>query len=388
MNKFYNIKKVVTKYPYHDSDDKKDLSLIELKISRFLYLFKTNFFIFLLHFNTFRSWCLTIFNPDINTKKNILFWLGCSIRISLLIISLSFIFPLMFNNLFPQFESLSKVMVFFIAALYFLRWMTSDLKQNANKISNKMINFIIYPIRFSNILMLSSWIIPMILIYGDIQFQSKENVIFLFLLVFLVNIYNELQYMWIFNGLLVLNFVFQKNWKIILMLIISLLIMVLIFSVIVLNIEKIFYNPNLGVQSPILIPGYQGWFNSFWLCFITFTTIGYGDILPVTDQAKVVIMISAIFGIAFYSLFTSIIVNGFIQYLDKLKIEEQERREAKYREAVNELNTELEKNKISKTIYNIKLKKVQDDIKNNRRINKKSIKLKSINRKNLLLKKK
>lgn len=387
MNKLNNIKKILSEYPYHDISDTKKKDLFEYKFTRFITSFKTNLFVFLLYFRTFREKCLEIFNPDLNTKKDLLFWIGVFIRSFVLALCFSLIIPLMFNNLISNFITLSKITMFLIMILYFLRWFTTDLKQSFIKVNNNKTKFLIYLIRPTNILNLISWMVPMIIVYDNVNSNSEWNIVFLLMIVYLFNIYNEIQYSSFSNGLLVLNFVFQKNWKILSMLIILLLAMVLIFSVIVLNIEQIYYNSSTDEPSPILGGGVQGWFNSFWLCFITFTTIGYGDIIPVTDQARIVIMVSAIFGIAFYSLFTSVIVNGFIQYLDKLKIEEQERREQKYREAVNELNMQLEKKQISKTIYDVILKKIQTDIKNNKKLGKKSVKLKSIKRKNLMIKK-
>lgn len=385
FNKIKSIKKLYEYYPYRDNDNNQKDSK-ELKLIKFLKSMSQNFFILSLYIKTFRCWCMQLFNPDIKTDKNVLFWIGVAIRSTLLIFCFSLIVPLMFNKLIPDFVIMAKITLFSIMILYFLRWSTADLKSSFIVVNNNFLKFLVYFIRPSNVLVLISWMIPMIIIYKSPNNFGNLSIAFLVMLIYLFNIYNEIQYSSFSNGLLVLNFVFQKNWKILSMLIILLLVMVLIFSVIVLNIERIYFDPNSGKTSQILEGGVQGWFNSFWLCFITFTTIGYGDITPVTNEARVVIMVSAIFGIAFYSLFTSVIVNGFIQYLDKLKIEEQERMEQKYREAVNELNIQLEKKEISKTIYDVILKKIHNNIKNNKKISKKSIKLKSINRKNLIIK--
>lgn len=55
------------------------------------------------------------------------------------------------------------------------------------------------------------------------------------------------------------------------------------------------------------------------MCFITITTIGYGDVYPITSVGRVLTMILAILGIGFYSFLTSIIVNSFSKYLDELR---------------------------------------------------------------------
>ncbi len=52
---------------------------------------------------------------------------------------------------------------------------------------------------------------------------------------------------------------------------------------------------------------------SFYFSIITFTTIGYGDITPVTGLGKIIACISAIFGVGLHGLFIGIISSAFIE---------------------------------------------------------------------------
>ena len=53
------------------------------------------------------------------------------------------------------------------------------------------------------------------------------------------------------------------------------------------------------------------YFNSIWLTVITLTTIGYGDISPLTPPGKVVVMILAFWGAVLLSLLVVVMVNVF-----------------------------------------------------------------------------
>ena len=60
-------------------------------------------------------------------------------------------------------------------------------------------------------------------------------------------------------------------------------------------------------------------FDAFYWSLITISTVGYGDITPVTDEGKVLTMVLIVFGIGFISFATSIIVSAFTEKLEELK---------------------------------------------------------------------
>ena len=57
-------------------------------------------------------------------------------------------------------------------------------------------------------------------------------------------------------------------------------------------------------------------FDAFYWAMVTLTTVGYGDIYPVSVTGRVVSMISSFMGIAIVALPTGIITAG---YMDALK---------------------------------------------------------------------
>ena len=60
-------------------------------------------------------------------------------------------------------------------------------------------------------------------------------------------------------------------------------------------------------------------FDALYWSFITITTVGYGDISPVTTSGKVVSFVIVIMGIVIISFATSVIVSAFSEKLDQLK---------------------------------------------------------------------
>ena len=62
-------------------------------------------------------------------------------------------------------------------------------------------------------------------------------------------------------------------------------------------------------------------FDAIYWALITISTVGYGDITPVTPEGRVLTMILIIFGIGFISFATSIIATAFAEKLEELKSE-------------------------------------------------------------------
>ncbi len=62
-------------------------------------------------------------------------------------------------------------------------------------------------------------------------------------------------------------------------------------------------------------------FDSLYWSLVTISTVGYGDISPVTHGGRIISMLIIVFGIAMISFATSVIVSAFSEKLDELKEE-------------------------------------------------------------------
>lgn len=80
-------------------------------------------------------------------------------------------------------------------------------------------------------------------------------------------------------------------------------------------------------------PNAENWphiYGAFWWAIATLTTVGYGDVFPVTPMGKIVAGIIALLGIGLVALPTGILSGSFVSRIDaekKAKREEQERLE-------------------------------------------------------------
>lgn len=60
-------------------------------------------------------------------------------------------------------------------------------------------------------------------------------------------------------------------------------------------------------------------FDAIYWAVVTLTTVGYGDIYPISDIGRIVSMLSSFMGIAIVALPTGIITAGYMNELDNDK---------------------------------------------------------------------
>lgn len=85
-------------------------------------------------------------------------------------------------------------------------------------------------------------------------------------------------------------------------------LLILISSVIMYNIEN-------AVQPDV----FQNAFSGLWWSVAAFTTVGYGDIVPITIAGQILSIFISVLGIGMVAVPTGIISAGFIEHLEKEK---------------------------------------------------------------------
>ena len=77
---------------------------------------------------------------------------------------------------------------------------------------------------------------------------------------------------------------------------------------------SIFYLLEFGINESL-----HSYLDAIYWALITISTVGYGDIAPVTELGKVVSMFGSVFGIAMISCVTSVMVSAFSERFDELR---------------------------------------------------------------------
>ena len=206
------------------------------------------------------------------------------------------VLPLMFRTqykLFWYFDIFSGA-CFLID--YILRWITFDFRSKYKK----WWAFIIYPIT-------PMAIIDMLSILPSINLLSQTfKIARVTRLMRVLRVVKVIRY---FEPLEIVLAVIRKQRKILYTVLSLAFFYILITAMIMFNAEEDI-NPETGKYL------FDNFFDAFYWAACTLTTVGYGDIYPVSDIGRVISVISSVVGIAIIALPSGIITAG---YLDELR---------------------------------------------------------------------
>ena len=85
-----------------------------------------------------------------------------------------------------------------------------------------------------------------------------------------------------------------------------------------------------SVEHDIQPDKFKNAFSGLWWAVATFTTVGYGDIYPVTAAGKVLSSIIALLGIGLVAVPTGIISAGFVEVVSDKSEEDAEKQYCPY----------------------------------------------------------
>ena len=245
---------------------------------------------------TFRNKLLYLVeSPDEENDENSSFdWYDIAMMIAIV----ASLIPLAFKHDNLLFHVIDKVTVCIFIMDYLLRWLISDLKMKRGAKS-----FFIYPLTPMAILDLLTILPSISLVSGSFK---------LFKLVRLLRTFRAFR---VFKAIrysksirTVLN-VFKKQKESLLVVCIMAVGYVLISALIIFNVEP---------------DSFGNYFDAIYWATVSLTTMGYGDIYPVTTAGRVVTMISSIMGIAIVAMPAGIITSGFMDELQKNKKDAEE----------------------------------------------------------------
>lgn len=202
------------------------------------------------------------------------------------------ILPLAFKGQYLWMSVIDTVTVSLFIIDYLLRWITADLKKDS------LSGLIVYPFTPLAIIDILS-ILPSLTMLNN---SLKLLKIFRLLRSLrMLRIFKLARYSKSINMILT---VFKKQKETLITIGGITLSYILICALVILNVE------------PDTFPSY---FDAVYWSVISLTTVGYGDIYPVTIIGKIITMLSSILGIAIVALPASIITAGMMEELNKAK---------------------------------------------------------------------
>lgn len=197
------------------------------------------------------------------------------------------IMPIAFYERKLDFKIIDMVLACIFGIDYLLRWYIADLTLGKGKKS-----FLLYPFTPLAIVDIVS-IVPLVVqVHSGIRLLNVFRIIMFFRYFKLVKLLSRSK------EVMTLIKVFKRQQRLLLDLLRIVLGYVLITSFLIYSIE-----PNT----------FGTFFNAIYWSTISLTTIGYGDITPITVAGKLIAMISALLGIALITLPASIVLAGYIE---------------------------------------------------------------------------
>lgn len=209
------------------------------------------------------------------------------------VVALISIIPLLFKGTNPFLDRIDLITVYILFADYIFRWVTHDFRRG----KASPWSFVLYPITPLAIIEMAA-ILPSLAVLGP-QFRILR----------MLRLYRALQYSK--NFIYIAN-VFKREKK-------------TLGSVLVIALAYIFisalamfcYEPDT----------FENFFHALYWATTALTTVGYGDIYPVTHVGQLISMISSLFGVAIIALPAGVVTAGFMSQLENENKQKEEDRD-------------------------------------------------------------
>lgn len=208
----------------------------------------------------------------------------------MMIVIIVSLIPLAFKTQIELFTIIDMVTVTIFIIDYIARLITADYK-----IGKGIKSFFIYPFTFMAIIDLVS-ILPSLTVV-----QSGWRILKIFRFFRTIRVFRVFKAVRYSKSITIFMNVFNKEKEALITICVIAIAYILISALIIMNVEPETFNT---------------YFDAIYWATISLTTMGYGDIYPVTVIGKIVTMISSLLGIAVIAMPAGVITAGF---MDELK---------------------------------------------------------------------
>ena len=200
------------------------------------------------------------------------------------------IIPLAFKETNIVFQWIDYITVGIFILDYILRLFTADYK-----LGKSVSSFFIYPLTPMAIIDLVS-ILPSISILNN-GFRLLK----LFRLLRTLKVLRALKFLRYSRSFEIISNVFKKQKKVLTAVATMAVAYVIVSALVIYNVEP---------------ESFSNFFDAIYWATISLTTVGYGDIYPVTTIGRIVTMVSSVFGIAIIALPSGVITAGYLEEIN------------------------------------------------------------------------
>ncbi len=212
------------------------------------------------------------------------------------------ILPLMFRKQLSIFWYFDFVSGLCFLIDYLLRWITADFSSKHNRV----VSFLIYPFTPMAIIDLLSILPTFNLLSPTFKVVRVSRLLKILRVIKIVRYYEPLE---------IIIAVIRRQSKILWTVFSLAIFYIFITALIMFNAEEDI-NPETGRYL------FETFFDAFYWAACTLTTVGYGDLYPISDVGRIISIISSMVGIAIIALPSGIVTAG---YLDELKSRKEAR---------------------------------------------------------------
>ena len=212
----------------------------------------------------------------------------------MLVMIFASIVPLMFIENYPIFRVIEIITVTAFIIDYILRWYTSNIQLRKGWLS-----FLLYPFTPLAIIDLLSILPGLNLISPEFKLLRLTR---LLKIVRLLKIFRYSDKITMFIRVL------KKERQVLLSVLMLAIFYIFITALVMFNAEP-HINPEIGAVT------FESFFDALYWATVTLTTVGYGDLCPVTDIGRIVSMLSSLFGVAIIALPSGVITASYLEEL-------------------------------------------------------------------------
>lgn len=207
---------------------------------------------------------------------------------------LTSLIPLAFKAVYPAFIVIDRVCAVIFIIDYVLRWITADYKYNKKGV----VSFLRYPFSPMAIIDLISILPSLIVVNSGLKIL---RVLRMLRALRVFRVFKASRYS---KSLRIISKVFKESKTPLIAVGTLAIVYILVSALIIVNVEP---------------DSFENFFDAVYWATVSLTTVGYGDIYPITTLGRIVTMLSSVFGIAIVALPAGIITAGYMEELQKRK---------------------------------------------------------------------